>query len=318
MKLKMNRDQILITERLCKNYSNFTALNDLNLSVSANTCLGFLGPNGAGKSTTIKILTGLIKPSSGRAIISGFDVTKDFKHALSRVGLVVETPEFYPQLSPFEILDYFGSLRGISKNNIKTRSKEVLEMVKMTDWAKKKIGQFSKGMRQRIALAASLLHDPDLIILDEPTSGLDPRGIIEVRELIKSLKKEGKTIFMSSHLLHETQEICDQVALIDQGKLLHYGPVNLEDNSLVNSKIFIELIEQPTNHQIDEISQLKSVHEISCESPSNLFVEFQGGLEDRANLLKFLQETGLRVVTFRTLDSQLEKLYMHIISESKE
>ena len=162
-------------EGLGKEYGHFTALKSLDLTVPKGTSLGFLGPNGAGKSTTIKIMTNLIRPSRGRAALFGIDVRQEPTRALARIGAVIETPEFYGYLSPLETLAYVGRLRGMSSSQLEQRSEAVLKEVKLTDWADHRIQEFSKGMKQRLAIAQSLLHEPELLILDEPTSGLDPR-----------------------------------------------------------------------------------------------------------------------------------------------
>jgi len=313
----MSKSEIIIIEELSKKYSGFTALDKLNLKINSNTCVGFLGPNGAGKSTTIKILTGLLRPTSGKAYISGWDVTKNTQSALSNVGAVVETPEFYPNLSPQEVLSYFGKLRGMSKSDIKSQTQGVLDLVGLEKWRKKKIGKFSKGMKQRVAIACALLHDPSIIIVDELTAGLDPRGIIEVREILKSLKKKGKTIFMSSHLLGETQEICDMVALLDKGKLLRYDKVSNIENISKNSRIKIETFGVISESDMSMISNLQGVVEIKKESPSAFDVKFNGGLDARAEFLKNLQVKGIKVVTFKSLGSDLESLYMDLVSQSE-
>lgn len=309
-------NEVVVTENLSKSYSGFTALDRLNLKVTQNTCIGYLGPNGSGKSTTIKILTGLLNPTSGKAYISGFDITKETRKAMQNVGAVVETPEFYSYLNPKEILEYFGKLRGMSKNDISLRTKETLELVRLSEWSTKKIHKFSKGMKQRLAIAAALLHDPSIIIVDEVTSGLDPRGMIEVRDIIKSLKKNDKTIFMSSHLLGETQEICDKVALIDKGKLLKVEDVSNIGNLSKNSRIQIDLVELPSKSQISAITNLPGVVEVKHELALSLIVTFSGGLSARADLLEQLQEHGLRIVTFKQLDSDLETLYLDLVSQS--
>ena len=211
-------------QNLTKEFNGFRAVDNLTLTVKKGSFVGFLGPNGAGKTTTIKILTNLLGTTSGSAFLNGVDVTKDPKDALASVGAVVETPEFYPYLTPRETLAYLGELRGMRKEEIKTRTDEVLKTVKMEDWADKRIGKFSKGMKQRIAIGQAILHKPELIILDEPTSGLDPRGMIEVHEDPFELKKEKYTLFMSSHLLNEVQEVCDEVALITVESSLRAGP----------------------------------------------------------------------------------------------
>ncbi len=309
-------NDVIVIENLSKSYSGFKALDKLNLRIEKNTCVGYLGPNGSGKSTTIKILTGLLRPTQGTAYLSGFDITKDTRKALQNVGAVVETPEFYPYLTPKEILTYFGKLRGMPKNEINSRINQVLELVRLDEWRQKKIGKFSKGMKQRLAIASALLHEPSIIIVDELTSGLDPRGMIEVREILKSLKKSDKTIFMSSHLLGEIQEICDKVALIDKGKLLRYEDVKNISNLSKSSRIQIELIELPTKSQLSTISELAGVTEVKHELSLSLIITFKGGLDARADLLEKLQEMGLRIVTFKQLDSELELLYLDLISQS--
>jgi len=312
----MPRNEILITENLTKKFGRFTALNKLNIRIKENTCVGYLGPNGSGKSTTIKILTGLLRPTFGSAQIFGFDIRKNSRFALSNVGVVVETPEFNPYLTPKEVLSYLGKLRGISTHELPLRIKDVLQQMKMEDWQQQKIGKFSKGMKQRIALAASLLHDPQLLIVDEPASGLDPRGIIEVREIIKELKKNGKTIFMSSHLLNETQEVCDMVALIDKGNLLKFDTVENISKMTKNLKIKIELVDEASQSQLSSISEFEGVNSIKQESSHLLEVEFEGGIKQKAEFLKYLHELGLKISTFSSNDIDLEALYLDLVSES--
>ena len=306
---------ILTINNLTKNFSKFVALDNLSLDVKKNTCVGFLGPNGAGKTTTLKILTGLLRPTSGTAYINGFDVTKHFREAMADVGAVVETPEFYPHFTPVDVLSYFGRLRGMSQQKIKSRTQKVLEEVNMTEWSQKKIGKFSKGMKQRIAIASSLLHEPELVILDEPVSGLDPRGMMEVRDIIKSMKKQGKTIFMSSHLLGETQSICVEVALIDKGKLLGLRSIN-ELQTSNKSKIKIEFLDIPTESQLDVIKNFEHTLDVLQETPNIIIADFEGDGLQRAEFLKFLQDNSMSVISFSLVESNLENLYKDLISDS--
>jgi len=242
--------ELIQIKNLTKKFSGFVALDGLDLTIEQNTCVGYLGPNGAGKTTTIKILTGLIRPSSGSAFISGYNVTKDIRSALSDVGVLVEIPQFYSNLTPNETLSYFGKLRGMN-DGLQNRIGQVLEQVKLSDWRQKKIGTFSKGMKQRLGIASALLHNPTIIILDEPTSGLDPRGMIEVRQIIKQLKEQGKTIFMSTHLLAEVHEVCDKVAIIDKGKLLRYDSVkNIGDLSNLESLYMKETSDSAESYDV--------------------------------------------------------------------
>lgn len=308
--------EIIYTENLTKKFSNFVALDSLNLKVQSKSCIGFLGPNGAGKTTTIKILTGLIRPSSGIGTILGFDVTKETRLALQNVGAVVETPEFYPNLTPREVLQYFGKLHGMPEQEQNNRIKQVLDIVEMDEWIDKKIGTFSKGMNQRIGLSAALLHDPQVIILDEPMAGLDPQGIIVIRKIINSLKKD-KTIFLSSHLLNEIQEICDKVAIIDKGRLLKFDSIeNLE--SLAESKIKIQFTKKPNQEQINLIKNISGVGKLDEKSPNTYSVRFVGSQNEKADLLKKIQEIGLEVVSFSSHGTELESFYLDLVSEKKE
>ena len=211
---------------LTKRYNSFTALSNLNLKVEGAKCVGFLGPNGAGKTTTLKLFTDMIRPTAGRALVNDIDVHKEKKRALASVGTLIETPEIYPSLTEREALSMIAEIKGIPHNSIGNSVREVLGKVKMEKWIDQKVGKMSKGMKQRINIAAALLGDPQVVLLDEPTSGLDPRGMSEVRDIIKDLKKENRLIFMSSHLLSEVSELCEEIAMIDHGKLIAYGPID--------------------------------------------------------------------------------------------
>ena len=217
------RDSIVI-EGLSRYYDGFLALDNLSLRVEWNEDVALLGPNGAGKTTTLKILCGLLRPSSGTASLAGVNVVEERERAISQVGTILETPEFYPFLTPDETLRYLGRLRGMSKDDLYDRTTEVLRMVGLGRWVDVKIGKFSRGMKQRLALAQALLHDPPILILDEPSLGLDPRGMMEVREILKEARKK-KTVFFASHLLNEVEQVCKKVAIISHGKLCVYDDI---------------------------------------------------------------------------------------------
>lgn len=303
-------------EGLGKEYGHFTALKSLNLDVPSGTCLGFLGPNGAGKSTTIKIMTNLIRPSRGRATLFGIDVREDPPRALSRVGAVIETPEFYGYLSPLETLAYAGRLRGMNSHDIEARSDAVLREVKLSDWADHRISEFSKGMKQRVAIAQALLSEPDLLILDEPTSGLDPRGMAEVRNVIKALKGEGRTIFMSSHLLGEVEEVCDEVALLNQGQLLIKGSVRDLSRGSGTSTFQATFLRPPTANDLEALAAIPHVEEVRDPHDSSVDLRIAGGEEAQAQVLEALIARGLKVTSYRPLGSSLEQIYLERIQES--
>ena len=310
------RDPIVI-EGLVKDFNGFRAVDHLDLKVGRNTFLGFLGPNGAGKTTTIKILTNLLKATSGQAYLNGTDVVRSPKEALSCVGAVVETPEFYPYLTPKETLEFLGSLRGMSKEAIRSRTDELLGTVKLTEVINKRIGEFSKGMKQRLAIAQALLHEPSVLILDEPTSGLDPRGMVEVREILKELKKGDYTIFMSSHLLNEVQEICDYVALIDHGKMLAHGSVEDLTNMTQTRRIQIYFVEPVGGDVLEAVSRMNGIGKVLRPTEEMLLVEFSGGPSEQAALLEDVLKLGVRVSQFKEEGVALETLYMNLIKESR-
>jgi ABC-2 type transport system ATP-binding protein len=237
--------EAIVIENLTKYYNKFLALKGLSLKVPAGENVGLLGPNGAGKSTTLKILCGLIRASSGTAYIDGVNVAENPSQALSRIGAIVETPEFYSFLTPEETLGYLGRLRGMGGDKLKARIKEVIKQVRLEDWSKVKIEKFSRGMKQRLGLAQTLLHDPPVLILDEPGLGLDPRGVVEFRDIIEKAGKE-KTIFFASHQLTEVSQICNQVAIIDHGRLLAYDSIAaLEKKYKSLEGAYLELTEAP-------------------------------------------------------------------------
>ena len=206
---------------LTKRYGKRLAVDHLNLTVSKGEVFGFLGPNGAGKTTTIAMLLGLVRPTKGRVMVLGHDVQREPALALRRVGAMIEAPAFYPYLSGADNLRVLARAGGIPA----ARVKEVLETVELSDRARDKVATYSQGMKQRLAIAAALLPDPELIMLDEPTNGLDPAGTVEIRNLIRTLAAGGRTILLCSHLLHEVEQLCNRVAILKEGKLIAAGEV---------------------------------------------------------------------------------------------
>jgi ABC-2 type transport system ATP-binding protein len=305
---------------LSKNYGSFVAVGDLNLKLEGSKCVGFLGPNGAGKTTTLKMLTDLIKPSSGHATINGNDVHTSKKAALASVGTLIETPEIYPSLTPREALSMIAEIRGVPKSETAKRIEEALVEVRMMDWIDKRTGKFSKGMKQRVSIAAALLSDPTIVILDEPTSGLDPRGMTEVREIVRSLKNKKRLIFMSSHILSEVSDVCDEVAMIDHGKLLVYDTL-----SNVTSKFggggsvvevsFINPLDQSAISTT--LPGIKGVTAVERIDDKNIRIKFTGGLEAQQSILNNLVGMNIGVISYKPAASVLEDVYLSLIADSR-
>ena len=209
-------DCILKTNALCKQFKGQMAVNKVSLNIPRNSVYGLLGPNGAGKSTTLKMLTGILKPTSGMVTLNGRPWNRK---ALNEIGALIEMPPLYENLTARENLKVRTTLLGLPDN----RMDEVLEVVRLTDTGKKRVGQFSLGMKQRLGIASALLNHPKLLILDEPTNGLDPIGMEELRELIRSFSGKGMTVILSSHILSEVQQVADHIGIIAQGVLGYEG-----------------------------------------------------------------------------------------------
>jgi ABC-2 type transport system ATP-binding protein len=209
------------TENLTKRFGHRLAVDGVSLEVSAGQVFGFLGPNGAGKTTTIGMLLGLIRPTSGRAILLGHDIGERPATALRQVGAMIEAPAFYPYLSGRNNLRVLARAGGLPEGRVDA----ALDLVELSSRAKDRFRTYSQGMRQRLGIAAALLHEPRLIMLDEPTNGLDPAGQHEIRALIRTLAQSGHTIFLSSHILAEIEQLCERVAILKQGRVVAEGPV---------------------------------------------------------------------------------------------
>jgi ABC-2 type transport system ATP-binding protein len=300
-------------------YDSFTALDNLNLRIEGAKCVGFLGPNGAGKTTTLKIFTDLIHRSSGRAMINGIDVHSDKKRALAAVAALIETPEIYPSATPREALMLIARHRGVPSEIRNRKVEEALHEVHMEDWENKKVGKFSKGMKQRVNIASTLLSDPEVILLDEPTSGLDPRGMSEVREMVKNLKKRKRLIFMSSHLLSEVMDVCDEAALIDHGKLLAYDTIHNLTRRFSGGAAVLEVgfaslhIDKKA---IDAVRNIHGVTSVEVLDDSSLRLKFDGDAETQAEILAELVALKVGVNSFRASSSALEDVYLNLIKEN--
>ncbi|HLH61323.1 MAG TPA: ATP-binding cassette domain-containing protein [Ktedonobacteraceae bacterium] len=231
---------IIITNRLTKVYGKLVAVNDLHLEVMRGDVFGFLGPNGSGKTTTIRMLLGLIQPTAGRAVIFGLDTSTHMSSILPHIGAIVETPVFYPYLSGLDNLRVIAAASSMVSHPVNHRRiDEVLDLVELRSAAKMAYRKYSLGMKQRLGIAAALLTDPQLVLLDEPTNGLDPAGMFEIRQLIHRLSGLGKTIFLSSHLLNEVQQVCNRVAILQKGNLIKQG--NVRDLLLGSEQIMVRM-----------------------------------------------------------------------------
>ena len=302
---------------LTKRYGAFTALSELNLKIEGTKCVGFLGPNGSGKTTTLKMFTDLIRPSRGKALINGVNVHTQKKKALESVGTLIEMPEIYPSLTPREALMMIAEIRGVPAGERKKRIEDAVSEVRMEEWLDKRVGKFSKGMKQRICIASALLSDPSVLLLDEPTTGLDPRGMSEVRDIIKSLKSKDRLIFMSSHILSEVSDVCDEVAMINHGKLIVYDtlPKVTARFSGGNNVVEVGLV-NPVDSKI-VTKTIADFPDVVCAEKideKNLKISFNGGLDVQERLLSDIVKLNIGVVSYKAASSELEEVYLKLIT----
>jgi ABC-2 type transport system ATP-binding protein len=312
-------DSPLVISGLRKVYGSFVAVDNLDLAVKRNSFTGLLGPNGAGKSTTLKMVTSLIRPTSGQILINGNDVVRDPKKALTGVGTVVETPDFYSYLTPVETFRYIGQLLGMTSESVSAQTSALLAKVKMTDWADKKLGTFSKGMRQRISLALALLDDPSVIILDEPTSGLDPRGMAEMREILKNIRRDanGLTVLMSSHMMYEVTDLCDRIAMMNHGKLLIHNDIeNVIGGKEGLHHLNIKLVDGPSQAAVEAIGTLDHVESAVIDG-AEIVVTFAGERHEEASFFTKLAALNIGVYAVAEDEHALENRYLEMIKESR-
>ncbi len=305
------------TRGLTKAFGRFTALDRLSLNITGTKCVGFLGPNGAGKTTTLKLLTDMIFPTAGECFVNGISVRASRKRALADAGVLIESPEIYPSLTPTEALEMVADLRGVPAAERPGRIRSVLGEVKMAEWAHEKVGRFSKGMKQRINIAAALVHDPAVLILDEPSTGLDPRGMAEVRAIVRELKKSQRLIFMSSHILSEVVDVCDEVALIDKGKLLFYDTLENVTARFADGHNSVDAVfarPLPPEVAAGKIATIAGVAKCDQLDPRRLRIRFSGGIGAQEKLLEQLVGLHLGLVGLNESESALEEVYLSQIS----
>jgi len=214
------------TEHLTKKYGGLMAVNDLNLDIPQGQCFAFLGPNGAGKTTTIKLLAGLLKPTSGRALVGGHDIQQDPVAARKLIGFVPDTPFLYDKLDPVEFMLFIGQLYGMNRREVVPAVDELFDTFDLNETRKQLIENLSHGTRQRLVIASALLHEPKVIIIDEPMVGLDPRSARVVRNVLKRRSRAGTTIFLSTHILSIAEELADQIGILNHGKLIATGTID--------------------------------------------------------------------------------------------
>jgi ABC-2 type transport system ATP-binding protein len=308
-------DYAVETTDLTKSFGTLIAVNRLNLKVEKDSIHGFLGPNGAGKTTTIKILVGLLKPSSGSVKVLGKEVQVDDADSRLRIGYMSELPKFPKHLKGAELLDIYGRMYGMPQQQRSEQIPKLIEMVGLKGRENDLIGKYSKGMQQRIGIAQALLDNPELVILDEPSIGLDPVGMVEVRELVKSISKEGMTVFLSSHLLFEVEQICDHVTIINNGSMLVSDTPENISHQLGPAMMHIELV----NLSPEVITAVKSLDFVSAtwRTDDTLLVQVNTYNDVRAKVSQAVTSAGGIIVGMSQKNANLEDIFIQLVTKDK-
>ena len=308
---------MLKIDHLCKNYGSFPALRDLSLEIPDGALHGFVGPNGAGKTTTMRILATLMKPTSGTAYVNDTDVVKDGQKARKLVGYMPDFFGVYDSLKCWEYLDFYARCYRIGATERKRMTRQLLELVQLEEKENEYVDALSRGMKQRLCLARSLIHDPKLLILDEPASGMDPRARAEMKGILRTLREMGKTVLISSHILPELAEMCDSLTILDHGQLVFSGSVEaLSGRMNGNAPLDIRLTEGCGEENVESavrcLKELPSVTEIVKEEPYLLRVRLEEGADCCPDVLRQLVMKGVPVCDFHRAPMNLEKVFMEV------
>ena len=302
---------MLEIKNLTKNYGKFTALDNLNLKIDKGNIFGFVGPNGAGKTTTMRIITGLLMADSGSVFVDKVDALKNSKDLKSKIGYMPDFFGVYDNLKVMEYMEFYSSFYGIVGNGAKKLCYELIDLVNLGEQENSYVDELSRGMKQRLCLARSLVHNPELLILDEPASGLDPRARVEMKQIIKELHQRGKTILISSHILPELAQMCTHIGIIEKGAMVVSGTVDeildargtrrpLVMNFMEGLELGLEVLKENTLVQNIIISN------------NNVSVIFKGNEKEEAYLLWSLINKGALLYSFTREESDLEALFMQL------
>ena len=299
----------VVISNLTKIYGQQKAIDQISFTINQGEIVGFLGPNGAGKSTTLKIITGYLKADSGKVTIDHIDVSNEALAAKKKIGYLPEANPLYNEMYIREYLEFVGNLHQIK--NLKERVEEVINMTGLKLESNKRIGQVSKGYKQRTGIAAALIHDPEVLILDEPTSGLDPNQILEIREVIKSLGKH-KTILFSSHILQEVEAMCDRVIIINKGKIVADDIIS--NLKLKGNEVEHVIVEFDTIVNLELLENLKGVESIQCIADKKWQIQTKNIDLTKKQILEMSLQHSLNIVSLQSEKNSLEQIFRNLTS----
>ncbi|MDI3508553.1 MAG: type transport system ATP-binding protein [Clostridiales bacterium] len=307
---------MLVVEDLVKRYGRFVAVDHLSMTVERGHVFGFVGPNGAGKTTTMRIAATLLAPTSGSVRVAGFDVMEEPIKVRRKIGYMPDFFGVYDNLKAMEYLDFYGASYGIPYKERQKTAEGLLNLVGLANKRDNYVDSLSRGMKQRLCLARSLMHDPELLILDEPASGMDPRARVELKNILKELKNMGKTILISSHILSELSEMCDSIGIIEHGRLVVSGDVkNIMETVSGRLTVRIKLLDD-MDRAINILKEQPLVSDIFQEDDM-LEIGYKGKDEDLWPLLKTLVASDVPIISFSKTDGNLEKVFMEVTQDEE-
>jgi ABC-2 type transport system ATP-binding protein len=301
---------LIETSELTKQFDTLTAVDHLTFTVAEGEILALLGPNGAGKTTTVRMLSSILKPTAGSAHIAGRDVVRDARTVRHLIGHLTEFPGLYLRMRPLEYLDFFGELQHMPRATRRARAEELLQQFDLWDARTRRLGEFSKGMRQKMALIRAMLHAPRVLFLDEPTSAMDPYSAKQVRDAIATLRGSGHTIFLCTHNLHEAESLADHIALIRRGKLIAFGTPAQLKRDLLGPPVWELRLARPL-----QAPWLPTDGHLQIQSHDALSLRYHTETPESTNplLLRRLHEIGADVLTLRETPHSLEEVYLKLV-----
>ena len=312
---------MIVVEDITKYYNDFPAVTGITFSVEQGEILGFLGPNGAGKSTTMKMLTGLMPPTSGSIGIAGYDIVEESLNARRHIGYLPETVPLYQDMSVDDYLNFMGTIRGLNAEQVNKRTSEVVEVCRLNEYTNTIIGKLSKGFRQRVGIAQAILHEPDVLVLDEPTIGIDPIQVVETRQLIKALG-EDHTLILSSHILPEVSMICDRVIIIHEGQIVAVdNPTNLGTNLSGVERVEMEV--KGPNREIlpvlESVSEVEEVERIPVSGGAyhRYHITVTLGEDIRSKLASTVLDNDWELLKIQSLGMTLEEIFLRLTIEEE-
>jgi len=294
---------------------SFTAVDSISFRVEKGEVFGFLGPNAAGKTTTIRMISGLSRPTSGRVSVCGYDSILDNVKAKKHIGLIPETPGFYGEMKGIDLLCFYAEFYSLSDR--RKKAKELMERIGLDDFTDKKVKTYSHGMKKRLALASSLINDPEILILDEPSTGLDPKGISLFRKLVKELNNEGVTVFLSSHILSEVEQMCKRVCILNKGKIIAVDSIeNLSKKIGMKTQmnIFIDA-EGITDNVLDVVRKMSDVLRVE-KTGTGINVVCSRNVSPAVN--EILVRNRVKVSSIRVTEPSLEEIFLKLTGEQNE